>query len=52
LFSITERDRLRALLISSARTDERITGIALTGSASIGAEDRWSGVSRNGVDRA
>jgi hypothetical protein len=44
LFSITERDRLRALLISSARTDERITGIALTGSASIGAEDRWSDI--------
>jgi hypothetical protein len=52
LFSITERDRLRALLISSARADERITGIALTGPASIGAEDRWSGVSRNGVYRA
>ena len=44
MFSITERDRLRALLISSARTDERITGIALTGSASIGAEDRWSDI--------
>src|SRR6202044_1608646 len=33
---------LRALLISSARADERITGIAVNGSASIGAEDRWS----------
>jgi hypothetical protein len=44
LFSISERDRLRALLISSARADERITGIALTGSASIGAEDRWSDI--------
>jgi hypothetical protein len=44
LFSITERDRLRALLISSARTDERITGIALTGSASTGTEDRWSDI--------
>jgi hypothetical protein len=44
LFSVTERDRLRALLISAARADERITGIALTGSASIGAEDRWSDI--------
>jgi hypothetical protein len=35
LFSVSERDRLRALLISAARADERITGIALTGSASI-----------------
>ena len=44
MFSITERDRLRALLISAARADDRITGIALTGSASIGAEDRWSDI--------
>jgi hypothetical protein len=44
LFSVTERDRLRALLISAASADERITGVALTGSASIGAEDRWSDI--------
>ena len=44
MFTITERDRLRALLISAARADERITGVALTGSASIGAEDRWSDI--------
>jgi len=44
VFTITERDRLRALLISAARADERITGVALTGSASIGAEDRWSDI--------
>ena len=41
---MAERDGLRAALISAARTDRRITGVALTGSASVGREDRWSDI--------
>jgi hypothetical protein len=44
MFTPAERDELRAALIASARADERITGAALTGSASIGNEDRWSDI--------
>jgi hypothetical protein len=44
VFSPDERDRLRDALVSVARTDERITGVALTGSAALGAEDRWSDI--------
>jgi hypothetical protein len=32
------------MLISAARADGRIAGAALTGSASLGAEDRWSDI--------
>jgi hypothetical protein len=35
---------VRADLIAAARQDERITGAALTGSASLGREDRWSDI--------
>jgi len=31
-------------LIAAAHADERITGVALTGSASLGREDRWSDI--------
>jgi len=31
-------------LLAVARADERITGAALTGSAALGAEDRWSDI--------
>jgi hypothetical protein len=44
MFTETERDELRAALIAAARADERITGAALTGSASVGNEDRWSDI--------
>jgi hypothetical protein len=44
MFTVAERDGLRAALISAARADERITGVALTGSASLNAEDRWSDI--------
>ena len=44
MFSKTERDTLRETLVSAARNDKRITGAALTGSASLGAEDRWSDI--------
>ncbi len=44
VFTPEERGRLRDTLISAARADGRITGAALTGSASLGAEDRWSDI--------
>jgi predicted nucleotidyltransferase len=44
VFTPGERDRLRDTLILAARADERITGAALTGSAALGAEDRWSDI--------
>lgn len=44
MFTPAERDRLQDTLISAARADGRITGAALTGSASLGAEDRWSDI--------
>jgi predicted nucleotidyltransferase len=44
MFTPEERDRLRDTLVLTARDDERITGAALTGSASVGATDRWSDI--------
>jgi hypothetical protein len=44
MFTSEQRDQLRGALISAARTDRRITGIALTGSAALDAEDRWSDI--------
>ncbi len=44
VYSPEERDRLRDTLIEAARADQRITGAALTGSASLGREDRWSDI--------
>jgi len=44
MFTPGERTRLRDALVARARADERITGAALTGSASRGAEDRWSDI--------
>lgn len=44
MYSVDERERVRADLIAAARADPRVTGVALTGSASIGREDRWSDV--------
>ena len=35
---------MRDDLIAAARADERMTGVALTGSASLGREDRWSDI--------
>jgi hypothetical protein len=35
---------VRSELITAARADRRITGVALTGSASVGREDRWSDI--------
>ncbi len=44
IFTPEEREALREALIARARTDPRITGAAMTGSASVGREDRWSDV--------
>ena len=44
MFSVDDRAALRDALIDAARRDVRITGVALTGSSSTGAEDRWSDI--------
>ncbi len=44
MFTIEEREQLRSELIQTAQQDPRITGAAITGSASVGNEDRWSDV--------
>jgi predicted nucleotidyltransferase len=44
MFTPEERDHLRDALIAAARADERIVSAALTGSAAVGATDRWSDV--------
>lgn len=44
MFTSTDRDRLRDRLVSDARADDRITGAALTGSTSVGRDDRWSDI--------
>lgn len=44
MFTVQERETLRMRLIEAARADARITGAAITGSASVGNEDRWSDI--------
>ena len=44
MFTESERDQIRARLLDRAHGDRRVTGAAVTGSASRGAEDRWSDV--------
>jgi predicted nucleotidyltransferase len=44
MFTPEDRERLRDVLVSAARADDRIEGAALTGSAALGAEDRWSDI--------
>lgn len=44
MFTPEERDRVRERVFELARNDERITGGALTGSRSTGAEDAWSDI--------
>lgn len=44
MFTPEERATVRDLLLKRAQDDEKIVGAALTGSGSIGAEDRWSDV--------
>jgi predicted nucleotidyltransferase len=44
MFTPEDRTRLRDALIAAAHADPRITAAALTGSAAVGAEDRWSDI--------
>lgn len=44
MFSVEERERLRAALVAAARADPRVVGAALTGSAATDREDRWSDI--------
>lgn len=44
MFTSEQREALRSKIVQSARADPRITGGAITGSASLGQEDRWSDV--------
>src|SRR3954468_21672416 len=44
MFTAEDRTRLRDALVARPRADSRIAGAALTGSAAVGAEDRWSDV--------
>src|SRR2546421_7607271 len=44
VFTPEKREALRSALIAAAREDSRITGAAITGSASVGNEDRWSDI--------
>lgn len=44
MFTPEERGRLSEELIAAAKADGRISGVAITGSASRGAVDRWSDI--------
>jgi hypothetical protein len=44
VFTPQDRAALRTELLARARSDSRITGGAITGSASVAAEDRWSDI--------
>ncbi|HVB46264.1 MAG TPA: nucleotidyltransferase domain-containing protein [Streptosporangiaceae bacterium] len=44
VFSVEERERLCASLVSAARADPSVTAVALTGSAATGKQDRWSDI--------
>jgi Streptomycin adenylyltransferase len=44
VFTPEERERLHEELVAAAKADERISGVAITGSAARGALDRWSDI--------
>src|ERR1051326_1039240 len=44
MFTPEERDSIRQALLARARQDVRIEAAAITGSASVGKEDRWSDI--------
>jgi hypothetical protein len=44
MFTGDEREALRSAIIELARRDPRISGAAVTGSASVGALDEWSDI--------
>jgi hypothetical protein len=44
MFTPEERTRLRDMLIAAARADARVVAAALTGSAALDTEDKWSDI--------
>lgn len=44
MFTPDERSALREALAAAAQADPAVTALALTGSASVGREDRWSDI--------
>jgi nucleotidyltransferase-like protein len=44
VYTPEQRNEVRDRLLERARADDRVTGAALTGSAALGNEDRWSDV--------
>src|SRR5262245_17875334 len=44
MFTPEDRDDLRSQLLEAASGDGRISGAAITGSAAVGGEDRWSDI--------
>ncbi|WP_133790371.1 nucleotidyltransferase domain-containing protein [Kribbella sp. VKM Ac-2571] len=44
MYTPADRSSLRDALVAAARADARVAGAALTGSAAVGAEDRWSDI--------
>lgn len=44
MFTPADREGLRETLVAAARDDPRISAAALTGSAALGREDRWSDI--------
>jgi hypothetical protein len=42
VYTVEERDQLSEELVAAAQADPRISGAAVTGSAALGASDRWS----------
>lgn len=44
MFTVEQRDHVRARVLELARTDPRVTAGALTGSTAVGAEDEWSDI--------
>src|SRR5262245_35802193 len=44
MFSAEYRAQLRSELLDCAANDKRLGGVAITGSAAIGRDDRWSDI--------
>ena len=44
MFTVADREQLRARLLEMAAQDPRLSGVAVTGSAADGREDRWSDI--------
>ncbi|MEZ5400544.1 MAG: nucleotidyltransferase domain-containing protein [Bryobacteraceae bacterium] len=44
VFTPEDRERIREILLARAARDARISGAAITGSAALGRQDRWSDI--------